>query len=244
MRRSARYGEREAGYRPIPESRRSPVYAPRVRVTSVFVVLLWSASANAAPLNTGDPCFGPWQGRGQNTGSTDYWTIDLNLHANPTGGRCGTIEYTNPKCGGTLESCERKGDEIHTAESYSHQSSDCAPAGKVIIRCDGDVMHYSWIGWERVDSVLRRPQGYAPPAAPSATSRPRKVKPRPDDDEEERDDDDEPATKRGCLPSCAVGSRTSHPSLRWLFAAMLFNLRRARRRSEINRLPRFSQVQK
>ncbi len=127
------------------------------------------ASALDVPADHG--CMGRWVGRGQNTGYTSYWTIDLTLTAAPSGGRCGTIEYTNPDCGGTLERCELVGQDIHTREVYTHAESSCAPAGRVIIRCEGDRMRYSWIGWERVDTVLHRPEG-APRSASSPEAPP------------------------------------------------------------------------
>ena len=117
---------------------------------------LFVATAWAAPVPSDHGCMGRWVGTGRNTGSSTEWTIDLTLTSAPSGGRCGTIEYTNPACGGTLESCELVDGEIHTREDYTHNDGACAPAGRVLIRCDGDTMRYSWIGWERVDSTLHR----------------------------------------------------------------------------------------
>ncbi len=135
----------------------------------VLLGLLLPASANATPLPDDHGCLGHWIGRGRNTGYSTYWTIDLTLTSAPDGTRCGTIEYTNPNCGGFLEACRVVGDEIHTRENYTHRDSSCAPPGRVIIRCQGDTMRYSWIGWERVDSTLRRvgggPSATPPPAA-------------------------------------------------------------------------------
>lgn len=135
-----------------------------------LAVLLFPAVALAHPLPGDHGCLGRWVGRGRNTGFTTYWTIDLVLTSSPEGTRCGTIEYTNPVCGGYLEECRVVGDEVHTRENYTHRDRDCAPPGSVIIRCDGDTMRYSWIGWERVDTVLHRagppPGSNSPPIAP------------------------------------------------------------------------------
>jgi len=114
-------------------------------------------TALAAPVPADHQCMGQWVGSGRNTGFPTSWTIDLNLTSSPSGGRCGTIEYTNPACGGFLDNCELVGQDIHTRENYTHAEGNCAPAGRVIIRCEGDRMRYSWIGWEQVDSILHRP---------------------------------------------------------------------------------------
>lgn len=120
--------------------------------------------ASAAPIPGNHGCMGPWVGRGQNSGSSSFWTIDLTLTGAPHGARCGTVEYKNPDCGGFLDECRLVGADIHTQENYTHSDADCAPAGRVVIRCEGNQMRYSWIGWEQVDTVLHRPPGYAPPA--------------------------------------------------------------------------------
>lgn len=121
------------------------------------------SAAHALPVAADHACIGRWVGEGRNSNARTSWTIDLTLSAAPSGNRCGTIEYTNPTCGGTLEACTVVDGDIHTREAYSHNDGSCAPAGRVIIRCEGDRMRYSWIGWERVDSVLHRPAGYVPP---------------------------------------------------------------------------------
>jgi len=132
---------------------------------AVFSLLaMASAPALAAPIPGNHGCMGPWVGRGQNSGSSTYWTIDLTLTGSPHGARCGTIEYKNPDCGGFLDACRLVGADIHTQENYTHSESSCAPAGRVVIRCEGNQMRYSWIGWEQVDTVLHRPPGYSPPA--------------------------------------------------------------------------------
>ena len=188
---------------------------------------------------------GRWIGKGQNTGFKTSWTIDLVLTAAPSGGRCGRIEYTNPACGGTLETCNVVDGDIHTKEKYTHSSPDCAPAGKVIIRCEGDTMRYSWIGWERVDTVLHRPVGAAPPKVVGDDKR---EKPSADDTEpsnspenseqpmgEERngeafDQSLPPAVKEG--GACALGCDISDASVigsgsLFLFGAFVL-LRRSR----------------
>ncbi len=142
------------------------------RLSSLILFIgswLWSAPpAWAAPVPPDHECMGRWVGQGQNSNSASSWTIDLTMTASPSGGRCGTIEYTNPACGGSLESCRLVGADIHTREHYTHNDGSCAPAGQVIIRCEGDRMRYSWIGWERVDSILHRP-GVAPGGQPGTT---------------------------------------------------------------------------
>lgn len=144
----------------------------------VLLMLLVPASAIATPLPDDHGCLGHWVGRGRNTGYSTSWTIDLTLTSAPDGTRCGTIEYTNPVCGGFLEACRVVGDEIHTQENYTHRASNCAPPGRVIIRCQGDTMRYSWIGWERVDTILHRAGGTPgarpapPPTGPPPTGTP------------------------------------------------------------------------
>jgi hypothetical protein len=146
-------------------------------ILTVLAVLLAAAgTASAAPVPGDHSCMGPWVGRGQNSGYTTYWTIDLSLTASPHGGRCGTIQYRNPDCGGFLEECRLVGQDIHTREVYTERGS-CAPPGEVVIRCEGDSMRYSWRGWETVNTTLRRPQGYqtpspAPGPSPSPSSGP------------------------------------------------------------------------
>lgn len=137
-----------------------------------LAVLMFPTAALANPLPEDHGCLGHWVGRGRNTGYSTYWTIDLILLSTPEGTRCGTIEYTNPACGGFLEACQLEGDDIHTRENYTHRAPDCAPPGRVIIRCEGDTMRYSWIGWERVDTILHRAgpaPGANPPPPPSGT---------------------------------------------------------------------------
>ena len=135
--------------------------------------------AAALPVPEDHECMGRWVGKGRNTGSSTEWTIDLTLTASPSGGRCGTIEYTNPDCGGTLDSCQLVGRDIHTRENYAHSSRSCAPPGRVVIRCEGDHMLYSWIGWEKVDSVLHRPVVAPPTGSPGASSPPPSASPPP-----------------------------------------------------------------
>jgi hypothetical protein len=164
-----------------------------------------------------------------------YWTIDLNLSATESSGVCATIEYTSPDCGGTLEQCERKGDEIHTVEKYTH-SKECAPPGKVILRCADGVMHYTWIGWERVDSKLSRPAGYVSPPTitpPSSSTAPlpssstddppkkkKKRKKRPEVDD--RDDEQ----SQSCMPRCSVGVNAPGSGMAGMLMMLLIVLRR------------------
>jgi hypothetical protein len=179
------------------------------------------ATPAEATLVTDDPCLGRWQGVGKNTGHPQLWTIDLTLTSQPGGGVCGTIEYTNPRCGGVLEGCERKGAEIHTRERYTH-SDGCAPPGQVIIRCDGDKLHYSWLGWERVDSDLarvgERPSAPRPAPTPSLAEPPSP----PSDEPSQPVSRDEPT--RGCAPGCGIAP--TPPGASWLVLFSLVALRR------------------
>ncbi|MGE0789784.1 MAG: hypothetical protein AB7S26_29190 [Sandaracinaceae bacterium] len=124
--------------------------------------------ALAGPVEEDHNCLGPWVGLGRNTGFDTSWTIELHLNSAPDGGRCGTVEYTNPDCGGTLEECTVVNGEIRTVERYTH-TGRCAPNARVNIRCEGNTMHYAWIGWERVDSTLHRPAGWQAGQAPSGS---------------------------------------------------------------------------
>lgn len=124
----------------------------------LLAALLLPVAVHATPLSPDHECLGRWVGRGRNTGHTTYWTIELTLTASPSGGRCGTIRYTNPDCHGFLDNCRLVGNDIHTVENYTHQGG-CAPPGHVIIRCEQNQMRYSWLGWERVDTLLVRPAG-------------------------------------------------------------------------------------
>jgi hypothetical protein len=131
----------------------------------VLLVLLLPSTALATELTDDHECMGRWVGRGRNTGYSTYWTIDLTLTATPSGGRCGTIRYTNPDCHGFLDNCRLEGRDIHTQENYVYRGG-CAPPGRVVIRCEQNQMRYSWIGWERVNTILVRPgggQGGQPP---------------------------------------------------------------------------------
>lgn len=105
-------------------------------------------------------CLGHWTGVGRNSTSADAWPIDLVLTREPDGGTCGTIEYRNPTCGGTMEACRRVGSEIRVVERFTHNRG-CADAANLVLRCEGDTLRYTWLGWERVDSVLRRAQSVA-----------------------------------------------------------------------------------
>ena len=158
----------------------------RMRFAALYIAVVATgivveSRARAGVVPSGQQCMGRWVGRGQNSGYTTYWGIELNLTAPVDGSRCGTIEYTNPECGGTLEACTRLNGEIHIQESYTHQGT-CAPPAKLILKCEGDEMRFSWIGWETVTTTLHRPgrenapQGAARdpgPRTPSAEQEPR-----------------------------------------------------------------------
>jgi hypothetical protein len=165
----------------------------------------WSARADA--ILEDHACMGRWVGRGHNTGFPTEWTIDLTLTSAASGGRCGTIEYTNPLCGGTLEDCTLVAGEIRTRERYTHDEGHCAAPGRVILRCDGDQMKFRWIGWEQTDTVLYRPaNGAAATATPSmpvveAGSGPPSAMP-----SASASPSSSPKATRGCGSGCAIGS--------------------------------------
>ena len=79
------------------------MFAPILARLLATFILVQSGSAVAEAVPADHECMGRWVGLGRNSNSTTPWTIDLVLTASPSGGRCGTIEYTNPSCGGTLE---------------------------------------------------------------------------------------------------------------------------------------------
>ncbi len=231
---------------------------PRLSFMSFLLVTVWwpISSSFAGPVPADHQCMGRWVGEGRNTGHPTPWTIDLTLTASPNGGRCGSIEYTNPDCGGTLENCRLVGSDIHTEERYTHRSADCAPAGQVIIRCEGDQMRYSWIGWERVDSILRRPEGartdpVQTPAPSRPSSAPSSPSPQSDEPHVPRNPDStqgstpgmsrRPATQPPPAPpvpanrswfSCGISAADTSPSLPLLVWGSVFLLssRRYRRR--------------
>ncbi len=171
---------------------------------------------------------GRWVGRGRNTGFPTEWTIDLTLTNSASGGRCGTLEYTSPSCGGTLEDCNVVGGEIRTRERYAHDEGHCAAPGRVILRCEGDRMHFRWIGWEQTDTVLRRPESHAlvtatpsvaatptdsltPSAVPSSSPSPSLS----------------PQATRGCGSGCAAASGRPPPAWPLLLVVALAVARRA-----------------
>jgi MYXO-CTERM domain-containing protein len=172
-----------------------------MRLAAGLLVILPAAAAVAAPIPREHACMGPWTGVGDEGGDTVPWTIRLNMTASASGGRCGTIEYESSElhCGGTLDDCELIGEDIHTREVYTFGQSTCAPPSKVVIRCEGDRMRFSWVGHIRVDTMLRRPDGYVDPnLAPRATD-PAPVPPKTPAKKRAL----EPSTKKGC--SCAAG---------------------------------------
>jgi hypothetical protein len=138
----------------------------RLALTALVAAILVNTSTLAtAETDTPFPCVGRWQGLGKNTGFPDSWTIDMVVHPPDARGVCGTIEYTNPKCGGVIESCVGTG-EVRVRERYNHGHANCAPPGEVRFSCEGDRMAWSWHGWEVVRSTLTR---IGPPPAPLPT---------------------------------------------------------------------------
>jgi len=214
------------------------------RLIAAAAVVFGAASTTAAlPVRSDHACMGRWVGEGRNSNSPRTWTIDLTLTAAPSGGRCGTIEYENPDCGGTLERCEVVDGDIHTVERYEHTSADCAPPGRVVIRCEGDTMRYSWIGWERVDSTLHRPEGWEPGPQPSIAdpSEPDRDGPGPGENEPGPGDGEEPAPGPpapptdtggggdGCAAGCAAGGGAPPLGvLPWLVLVASASVARAR----------------
>jgi MYXO-CTERM domain-containing protein len=159
-----------------------------MRLAAGLLVIL-PATAAAAPVPRTHACMGPWVGVGDQRDGTVPWSILLNMTASASGGRCGTIEYESSQlhCGGTLDECDLVGEDIHTREVYTYGQETCAPPSKVVIRCEGDRMRFSWIGSNgvkeiQVDTMLRRPDGYVDPRmsqpAGSGSAAPPKPKPR------------------------------------------------------------------
>jgi hypothetical protein len=140
-------------------------------------LLALASTAHAIGVPPDHDCMGPWVGLGYTPDFPTPWTIELTMTSAPEGGRCGTIEYTNPSCGGTLEECRLVGNDIHTREVYTHSSPDCAPAARVVIRCEGNTMRYSWRGQYVANSTLHRPEGYTPPVP---TAQPQQPPPGPE----------------------------------------------------------------
>src|SRR5688572_2939660 len=115
---------------------RSPLIGQVVKHGASLLAIVMASTvampvAHAVPVPGDHACIGRWVGEGRNTGHATSWTIDLTLTSAPSGGPCGTIEYTNPACGGLLEDCRLVGGDIHTRERYTHSASSCAPAGRV-----------------------------------------------------------------------------------------------------------------
>jgi hypothetical protein len=159
---------------------------------------------------------GPWVGQAPNPDGQGMFGITLTLTASPDGGRCGSVEYTNPVCGGTLEDCRLVGADIHTRELYTHGLADCAPAARVIIRCEGTTMRYEWNGQYVSTTTLRRPANWRP--MPPPPPQPRVVPPPPPQQQQpqqppqqpaprvEAGDDDAGGMLGGCSASPACGS--------------------------------------
>lgn len=138
---------------------------------SVLLVVSRAPAENEAPF----PCEGRWQGRGQNTGFPTAWTIDMVVHAPDASGSCGTIEYTNPACGGVMVQCAGS-TELRVREKYTHGQGQCAPPGELVFSCDGDRMKWEWRGWEVVHSTLQR---VGPPPSPAERPAPPPESPAP-----------------------------------------------------------------
>jgi MYXO-CTERM domain-containing protein len=128
---------------------------PIACVLAVALGLPTGARADLADDHT-FPCVGRWQGVGQNTGFPSRWTIDMTVRPPDGEGRCGTIEYTSPRCGGTMEACRVEGGRVHVRERYTHDEGGCAAAAELEFGCEGDRMDWAWLGWEVARSTLTR----------------------------------------------------------------------------------------
>lgn len=145
-------------------------------IALLALMLLAPAMARAEGTGTpGFPCVGRWQGLGQNSGATTRWTIDMVVTAPSADGSCGTIEYTNPTCGGRMLECRVVNGVVHVREHYTHDDGHCADASRLELSCTGDRMQWAWVGWETVRSTLTRVD--APPSPPPSPSEP--APPRP-----------------------------------------------------------------
>jgi MYXO-CTERM domain-containing protein len=196
-------------------------------VAALVVVLLAPSMASAEGTGApGFPCVGRWQGLGRNNGAPTQWTIDMVVTAPGADGSCGTIEYTNPTCGGRMLECRVVNGVVHVRERYTHDDGRCADASRLEFSCTGERMQWAWVGWETARSTLVRVD--APPSAspsprpaPSETPPPRPVV-------IETDDDDEDGARirfAGCGCS-AAGTGTAPP---WLVVIVLAARMRRRR---------------
>lgn len=104
--------------------------------------------------SAGTSCLGRWQGAGRGSGGP-AWSIDMVVTAEQ-GARCGTIEYPSLGCGGYLVDCHRRGDVVAWTEVYTHNPGTCAPAGRIVGRCEDDRMRWTWTGQEVTSTQLRR----------------------------------------------------------------------------------------
>lgn len=191
----------------------------------------------------GFPCVGRWQGVGQNTGFPSRWTIDMTVRPPDAEGRCGTIEYTSPTCGGTMEACRVEGGRVHVRERYTHDEGRCAAAAELEFHCEGDRMQWAWLGWEVARSTLTR-AGPAPDRVdvrPNEPTVPDAPPPSERDDRERRADSFAPETPSGGSVSFAGCGCAAHGvSPRSPLACLLFALvaplaRRTRTRSCLRR---------
>lgn len=190
-----------------------------------------SAEGTGAP---GFPCIGRWQGLGQNSGAPTRWTIDMVVTAPGADGSCGTIEYTNPACGGRMLECRVVNGVVHVREHYSHNDGDCADASRLEFSCTGDRMQWAWVGWETARSTLTRVGG--PPVAPPPPPAPSGGTPGPivlEDQEEEGGR----IRFGGC--GCSAPS-TTRPLPFGLLAVLVLSPWRSRRGSRLARARRGS----
>lgn len=176
----------------------------------------------------GFPCVGRWQGLGQNSGSANRWTIDMVVTPPSADGSCGTIEYTNPTCGGRMLECRVVNGVVHAREHYTHTDERCAAASRLELSCTGERMQWAWVGWETVRSTLERVEGppIPPPPRPSESSPPRPVVIATGDGEE--------GSARVRFAGCgcsAAGTRASPPWLLVIPALLALNPWRSRRGS-------------
>ena len=185
------------------------------RVALLALMLLAPAMARAEGTGaTGFPCVGRWQGLGQNSGAPSRWTIDMVVTAPSADGSCGTIEYTNPTCGGRMLECRVVNGVVHVREHYTHNDGHCADASRLEFSCTGDRMQWAWVGWETARSTLAR---VGPPPAPPAPA-PSGSSPGPIAIETHDDEEDGARIRfAGCACS-AAGPRSPPP---WLLVVGL-----------------------
>lgn len=216
----------------------------RRRLPIACVLILSSGIAAGARADLADersfPCVGRWQGVGRTTGFPSAWTIDMTVTPPDGQGRCGTIEYTNPACGGTMEACRVDGGRVRVRERYTH-TDRCAPAAELEFHCAGDRMEWAWVGWEVARSTLTR-VGPAPetsarmdgrePSVPEAQGRePIDGPVQPPVDRQPRAEGGAPAASDAFGCGCAAHGVGARSPLAALLLAGLVPLARRRRRA-------------